>query len=234
MTNHDAIRRWADETDARPARVKVEEQEEGEEVETDEANSLRFEVAGEAGDETLEEISWNEWFRAFDEQELALVVSADGAADYKLVARSEIIQPQRGTPGAVAAGRPQTNRPDSPRRRGDPKREVEEEEDEGAESEVLGRGGFGDQLGTEDDEDGEPNRPEQPEGEEEEEVEETAGRRTPRGLEDRGDRQKSARRVTSRSGNQAREATPPREPMQDLEDPSRAKGKDKNRNRPKK
>jgi len=65
-TEHDEIRRWADERGGRPARVK-------ETGSNDDPGILRIDFPGDGRDEGLEEISWDEWFRAFDENDLAFL-----------------------------------------------------------------------------------------------------------------------------------------------------------------
>ena len=59
-TNHDEIRRWVEERGGYPARVK------GTEV-------LRIDYPGFSGEDTLEKISWEEFFAAFDENGLAFL-----------------------------------------------------------------------------------------------------------------------------------------------------------------
>jgi hypothetical protein len=53
LTDHDEIKRWAEARHAEPACVQG---------------------TGASGGERLEPISWEEWFKAFDENELALIV----------------------------------------------------------------------------------------------------------------------------------------------------------------
>jgi hypothetical protein len=78
-TDHDAIRSWVEDRGGRPARV------------TDTGGNgdpgiLRIDF-GEP-DEGLEEISWDDWFRAFDENELAFLHDDDSESRFnKLVSR---------------------------------------------------------------------------------------------------------------------------------------------------
>jgi hypothetical protein len=67
VTEHDEIRRWAEERDARPSRVRGTGV--GEDV-----GMIRLDFPGYSGGESLEEISWDEWFEQFDERNLALMV----------------------------------------------------------------------------------------------------------------------------------------------------------------
>jgi hypothetical protein len=80
-TDHDTIRRWVEERGGRPARVKGT------------GAILRIDFPGYTGEDTLEPISWDEWFRTFDEANLAFVyqeTTADGKPSRfnKLVDRS--------------------------------------------------------------------------------------------------------------------------------------------------
>lgn len=72
--DHNEIRRWAEARHATPARVK------GTGSKND-PGMIRLDFPGYSGD-SLEPISWDEWFRAFDANKLALVYqdeTADGA-----------------------------------------------------------------------------------------------------------------------------------------------------------
>ncbi len=66
-TDHETIRRWAEERGGRPARVKGTGGQEG----GDDVGLLRFDF-GEP-DESLEPISWEEFFREFENEKLAMV-----------------------------------------------------------------------------------------------------------------------------------------------------------------
>jgi hypothetical protein len=66
-TDHDEIRHWAEERGAHPATVRGTEY-------GAEAGILRFDFEDfGAAEETLEPISWDEFFRKFEESNLALV-----------------------------------------------------------------------------------------------------------------------------------------------------------------
>jgi hypothetical protein len=69
MTDHDQIRRWAAVRREEPACVKAG----GDKRDT---GMLRFEFRGRV-DEPVERISWEQWLKAFDDQELALRVEED-------------------------------------------------------------------------------------------------------------------------------------------------------------
>jgi len=65
-TEHDEIRRWVEERGGRPARVT-------ETGSNGDPGILRIEYPGRGDDERLEEISWDEWFQAFEDNNLAFV-----------------------------------------------------------------------------------------------------------------------------------------------------------------
>jgi len=65
-TNHNEIRRWVEERGGHPARVK----------DTESKNSqglLRIDYPGFSGEDSLEAISWDEFFEGFDENGLAFL-----------------------------------------------------------------------------------------------------------------------------------------------------------------
>ncbi|MBV9531255.1 MAG: hypothetical protein JO283_09335 [Bradyrhizobium sp.] len=73
-TDHDIIRRWADDRQGRPATVKATEEE-------GHAGILRIDFGPK--DEGLDPIGWDEFFRKFDESELAFLYQ-DRTKDGKL------------------------------------------------------------------------------------------------------------------------------------------------------
>jgi hypothetical protein len=77
ITDHDQIRRWAEENNGRPARVKGTGQ-------GGDPGILRLDF--DEKDDNLEAISWDEWFKWFDQNDLALLCSADSRFN-KLVNR---------------------------------------------------------------------------------------------------------------------------------------------------
>ena len=89
-TDHDEIRKWAEARGGKPARVDAEGHKKG-------GGILRINFIEPGGDDdadSLEEISWEEWFRTFDENGLALLhqdKTADGKQSRfnKLVSRSD-------------------------------------------------------------------------------------------------------------------------------------------------
>src|SRR5918997_5433251 len=86
-TDHDAIRRWAEERDGQPARVKGT-------GDDNDPGILRIDFPGGEGDDSLEHIEWDEWFEKFDENKLAAIVQerkSDGEPStfIKLVSRED-------------------------------------------------------------------------------------------------------------------------------------------------
>jgi hypothetical protein len=65
-TNHDEIRRWVEARGGRPAHVK-------ETGGGDDPGILRIDYPGRGDDESLEDISWDEWFDWFERNELAFL-----------------------------------------------------------------------------------------------------------------------------------------------------------------
>ena len=91
LTNHDQIRRWAESRGAKPACVK------GTGGKND-TGMIRLDFPGYSGAESLEPISWEEWFKSFDASGLALLVqdqTADGQTSNfnKLVSRETAESP---------------------------------------------------------------------------------------------------------------------------------------------
>ncbi len=86
-TSHDTIRRWAEARNARPSCVRGTGDE-------DDPGVIRLDFPGYSGEESLQEISWDEWFDKFDAQRLALLYqekteSGDKSNFNKLVSRDE-------------------------------------------------------------------------------------------------------------------------------------------------
>ena len=66
-TDHDEIRQWAEERGARPSCVRGTGGD-------DDIGMLRLDFPGYSGEDSLTEISWDEWFDKFDDNNLALIV----------------------------------------------------------------------------------------------------------------------------------------------------------------
>lgn len=73
---HDAIRNWAEERGAKPSHVKRTGS-------TEDVGILRFDFPGYTGEDTLEPISWEQFFEKFDERNLALVYEDETSAGQK-------------------------------------------------------------------------------------------------------------------------------------------------------
>src|SRR5438067_11235347 len=65
-TDHNEIRRWAEERGARPACVRGTGG-------NDDVGILRLDFPGYSGQDSLQHIEWDEFFEKFDEQGLALL-----------------------------------------------------------------------------------------------------------------------------------------------------------------
>ncbi len=90
-TNHNEIRQWADAREGRPSRVK--------DVKGG-GSVLRINFPGFSGEDTLEDIAWEDWFREFDEQNLAFLyqdkVKGKLSRFNKLVSRENTIEDENG------------------------------------------------------------------------------------------------------------------------------------------
>ena len=71
-TDHNEIRRWVSERGGHPARVKGTNTSGGSGV-------LRIDYPGYSGEDTLETISWNEFFEGFEENKLAFLYEDETA-----------------------------------------------------------------------------------------------------------------------------------------------------------
>jgi hypothetical protein len=72
LTDHDEIRRWAEERDAQPACVRGTGSEE-------DVGMIRLDFPGYSGETSLEPVEWDEWFQEFDDNNLALLVEDETA-----------------------------------------------------------------------------------------------------------------------------------------------------------
>lgn len=94
LTDHEEIRRWAEERGAHPACVRRTGGD-------GDVGMIRLDFPGYSGEQSLEEISWDEWFQKFDESKLALMVQDETARGErrnfnKLVGRPTAAGRQRG------------------------------------------------------------------------------------------------------------------------------------------
>ena len=98
LTEHEEIRRWAEERGARPSAVRRTHSD-------DNTGIIRLDFPGYSGANSLEEISWDEWFEDFEDRNLALIVQ-DGTADgkqsnfNKLVSRESVETGSEETPSS--------------------------------------------------------------------------------------------------------------------------------------
>jgi hypothetical protein len=72
-TNPEEIRKWVEERKGKPATVKGTGK-------NDDAGILRIDFPGGAGDDKLENISWEEFFEKFEEQQLAFLYQEEKAS----------------------------------------------------------------------------------------------------------------------------------------------------------
>ena len=86
-TDHAQIQRWVDERGGHPARVKGTQNKQ-------EPGILRIDYPGFSGEETLEPISWQAFFEAFEENKLAFLYQEE-TKDGELSRFSKFVE--RGT-----------------------------------------------------------------------------------------------------------------------------------------
>lgn len=67
LTDHDEIRRWAEQRNASPACARRT-------GDTGDIDMIRLDFPGYSDSQSVEHVEWNEWFQKFDESNLALVV----------------------------------------------------------------------------------------------------------------------------------------------------------------
>jgi hypothetical protein len=84
-TDHDEIRQWVEQHDGKPASVRGTEA-------GDAAGVLRIDFPGGAGEDALEQVSWDDWFAKFDDNDLAFLyqeqkASGEDSTFFKLVSR---------------------------------------------------------------------------------------------------------------------------------------------------
>lgn len=75
-TDHETIRKWAEERGGKPAVVKRTRK-------GDETGIIRIDFPGYSGKESLEHISWEEFFDKFEESKLALVFQEETESGQK-------------------------------------------------------------------------------------------------------------------------------------------------------
>lgn len=87
-TDHKKIQKWVEERGGRPARVKGTEDKDG-------GGLLRIDFPGYSGKDSLEEISWEEFFEEFDQSKLAFL-HQDKTEDGKKSRFSKLVNRGRG------------------------------------------------------------------------------------------------------------------------------------------
>ncbi len=85
-TDHNTIKKWTEERNGKPATVKATKNE-------NETGILRIDFPGYTGEDSLEHISWEEFFEKFDKEKLAFlyqdnVKSGEESRFFKLVDRN--------------------------------------------------------------------------------------------------------------------------------------------------
>src|ERR1051325_11430846 len=96
ITDHKKIQSWVEKRGGRPARVSATGK-------GDDPGILRIDFPGYSGEDTLEEISWDEFFEWFDRNRLAILLTDKrGSRFSKLVARGGA---KRVAGGKKAAGK---------------------------------------------------------------------------------------------------------------------------------
>lgn len=85
-TDHSRIRKWVEDRNGKPSTVKSTHTE-------DDPGLIRLDFPGYSGGDSLEEISWDEWFQKFDESDLVLLhqetlASGEKSNFNKLISRS--------------------------------------------------------------------------------------------------------------------------------------------------
>ena len=76
VTDHERIREWAEERGARPACVKGTGGK-------DDTGMIRLDFPGYSGSDSLQEITWEEWFEAFEANNLALIMQEETSGGTK-------------------------------------------------------------------------------------------------------------------------------------------------------
>jgi hypothetical protein len=95
LTDHDEIRKWAEQRDGTPSAVK------GTSRKSDDIGMIRIDFPGYSGEGKLEPVDWDRWFDKFDESNLALIVEEKTARGVtsnfnKLIAREGSPRPSPG------------------------------------------------------------------------------------------------------------------------------------------
>ncbi len=96
-TDHDEIRNWVEARGGHPARVKSTGS-------SKDPGILRIDFPGYSGEDTLEEIEWDEFFEWFDRDNLAMLLSDErGSRFSKLVSRKTAASARKSSSKKKAA-----------------------------------------------------------------------------------------------------------------------------------
>ncbi len=96
-TNHQEIKRWVESKGGHPARVKTTGRK-------GDPGILRIDFPGFSGEDTLVEMSWDDWFEAFDKNKLAFIYQPRTRFS-KLVSRTTAKTSSKKTSSRAAAKR---------------------------------------------------------------------------------------------------------------------------------
>jgi hypothetical protein len=105
-TDHDEIKRWVEERGGFPVRMKIADDD------PDDPHAIRVDFNSFAGQGSLEPISWDEWFDAFERAELAFLhqeETEDGQLSHfnEVVSRASV---ERARPRALRRVAPAAHR----------------------------------------------------------------------------------------------------------------------------
>jgi hypothetical protein len=103
LTDHNEIRRWAEERGAHPACVRGT-------GDGDDVGMIRLDFPGYSGEGKLEEIPWDEWFDKFDESGLALLVQDETARGQKSNFNKLVSRETAGISGAGSSKNPRSQK----------------------------------------------------------------------------------------------------------------------------
>jgi hypothetical protein len=98
LTDHNEIRRWAEDRGAHPASVRGTGS-------SDDIGMIRLDFPGYSGEGKLEEISWDEWFEKFDESGLALLVQDETARGQRSNFNKLVSRETAGVSGGAGASK---------------------------------------------------------------------------------------------------------------------------------
>jgi hypothetical protein len=104
-TDHDTIRKWVEQRGGHPAHVKRTGRKAAD------PGVLRIDYPGFSGEETLEEIEWDDFFKAFDKNKLAFLYQGGRSRFSKLVDRTTVKEGLKASTGTKARAKRSTAKP---------------------------------------------------------------------------------------------------------------------------